>query len=132
MSNLFGGSDVRKEKFVDDNEAKQMTGTIFIIIGCMGVSATVSFLLYWAYMKEKTLFAGILWALMFCYAIINLAFIIVSKSKMKSLPFRFFIGLHSVISLMTLMLFTAYLIKASSNIRNAAQSQKFYQPPPMM
>lgn len=107
----------QKEKFVDDAEAKRITGTIFIVIGCMGLAAVVSFLLYWAYTTSRQIFSGILWTFVFIYSVINVTFIAVSKSRLKPIPFRFFIALHSIFGLMSMTLFIFYFVRGSQTLR---------------
>lgn len=116
----------KSEPFIDDDEAKQMTGTTFIVIGCMALAAATSSLLYWAYNRHVSLFHGIMWTIVFMYSTINLAFIAVSKNRLKPLMFKFFIALHSTIAIISLLLFTVYFITASKGMSSRSISQYDY------
>ena len=105
------------EKFVDESEAKRITGTIFIVIGCMGLATVLSFLLYWAYSTDKRLFSGVLWTIVFLYSVVNVTFVGVSKNRLKPLAFRFFIALHSSMALISMALFIFYYVRASKNMQ---------------
>jgi hypothetical protein len=113
------------EKFVDDSQAKQITGTIFIVLGCMALAATFTFLLYWTHSINKKLFSGILWTVVFAYAVINVTFTGISKARLKPVVFRVFIGLHSAIAILSMILFTFYYVRASK-VNNSIAAQPAY------
>ena len=110
------------ERFVDDSEAQRITGTIFIVIGCMVLASVISFLLYYAYTKDTRLFSGILWTIVFVYCVINIAFTAVSKGKLRPFAFRFFIALHSIVALMSMVLFIMYYVRGTNAMRAATVS----------
>lgn len=110
------------DTFVDDDEAKRMTATIFIVLGCMVLATSVSFLLYWAYNREPRLFSAILWTIVFLYTVTNAAFVGISKNRMKLMAFRFFIALHSAMGLMAMAIFIFYYVKASNSLRATSAS----------
>lgn len=101
------------EAFVDDKNAQNIVGTIYIVIGCMLLSVTLTILMYWAYTKNSNLFAGILWTLILLYAVANVTFIGLSKSRLQPFAFRFFIALHSVIGMLSIGLLIFYFVKGS-------------------
>jgi hypothetical protein len=115
----------KKESFVDDTQAKQITGTIFIVIGCMALAATVSFLLYWSYTQDKRLFSAILWTFIFVYSVINVTFAAISKNRLKPMVFRFFIALHSSIGIMSMVLLIFYYVRASKGMVASDSGQMY-------
>lgn len=124
-----------KEDFeTTDDEAKQISATIFIVIGCMMLAGLIVFLLYWAHSVNKKFFSGILWTFVFFYTIVNVVFIAVSKNRLKPAVFRFFIALHSAFGLMSLGLLSFYYIRTLTAVTNPTGSPGGYSygAPPTM
>jgi hypothetical protein len=116
-----------KESFVDDAEAKRITETIFIVIGCMIFATIMSIVLYWTYSKDSRLFSGILWTMVFMYSIANVVYTAVTKDKMNGVAFRVFIALHSAMSLISMGLLIFYFVLGSkSRYSNNSSSYNSY------
>jgi hypothetical protein len=112
-----------QEKFVTDDEAKNITASNFIVIGSMVGTTLLSIFLFWAYTLETRIFAAILWTLVFLYTIINIGFTAASRDKLKPFAFRFLISLHSVMCLVSMGLLIFYYIKGINAYRSYTSSR---------
>ena len=120
LKSLLQPKPKKNEAFVDEPSAQSIVGTIYVVIGCMLLSVTLTVLMYWAYNKNVNLFAGILWTLVLLYAAGNVTFIGLSKERLQPFAFRFFIALHSVMGILSMGLLVFYFVKGSSVSINAS------------
>jgi uncharacterized membrane protein len=110
--------DDNREGFADAN-TQTIVGNVFIGISIMILAMCLTWLFYWSYMRERTLFIAILSGVMMLFAIEMLILVVMLRSQVSQLLFTFYMGSTAFATFMCLILVIFFSFKASQRLRGS-------------
>lgn len=109
-----------RETFVSTADTNKIMISVGVSIGLMVAAGLVTWLFYWTFNKESSLFIAILSGLMFAYAVNMTAYIAVIRAKLSAVAFRYYIGLSMTAAIINLGITIVFGIRAYRRMSKSA------------
>lgn len=107
------------ESFVSDSQSTGIVGTIFTVAGAIFFAAIITFLFYWAYTREKTLFIACLCVMVFAYSLMNIIGFVLVRGQLQPMFFESYLGAAIIMCLLSGILIVIFSVKASRHLKES-------------
>jgi len=122
---------MNKESFVTTGDTNALVINVFTGLGLAALGMIFTFLFFWSYNKDKTLFIVVLSVILFFYALMQMIYFIVKKDSLGNVEFSVMLGASIFVEIMAVILLIIFSIVASRRLRGSTSSvsTSFTQPP---
>lgn len=121
-----------KEAFVSNTETNTLLINLFTGLGLAALGTVLTFVLFWSYNKDKTLFIVILSILLFLYALMQMIYFIVKKDSLEKVEFSIMLGASIFVEILAVILVIIFSIIASRRLRGSTSVRTTYTQPPVV
>lgn len=119
-----------KEFFVSTSETNTLITNVFTGLALAVLGMVLTFIFFWSYNKDKTLFIVVLSILLFLYALMQMIYFIVKKETLENFEFSVMVGASIFVEILAVILIIVFSIVASRRLRgNNRVTSSFTQPP---
>jgi hypothetical protein len=110
------------EDFVTTTESNALVINVFTGIGLAALGMLITFIFFWSYNKDKTLFIVVLSVLFFLYALMQMVYFIVKRGSLGNMEFSVMLGASIFVEIMAVILLIIFSIVASRRLRGSVSS----------
>jgi len=110
------------EDFVTTTESNALVINVFTGIGLAALGMLITFIFFWSYNKDKTLFIVVLSVLFFLYALMQMVYFIVKRGSLGNTEFSVMLGASIFVEIMAVILLIIFSIVASRRLRGSVSS----------
>jgi uncharacterized membrane protein len=119
-----------KESFVTGSETNALVINVFTGLGLAALGMIFTFLFFWSYNKDKTVFIVVLSVILFLYALMQMIYFIVKKESLGNVEFSIMLGASIFVEIMAVILLIIFSIIASRRLRGSTVSSSSFSQAP--